>query len=154
MDVGSIPTILAGLKNATDLLKLISSSSSTLEEAEVKLKIADIFGNLADARVEIADIKLLLNEKDQKIKQLEEELRVDKEIIWHDPYYLKMNSAGKKDGPYCQSCFDKDKKLIRLQSFYKNGAWDCKVCKTTYLDEKWHRLDDNAELPQDIEIDL
>lgn len=46
------------------------------------------------------------------------------------PYYWLVEGE-RKDGPFCQQCYDKLEKLIRLQDL-EDGVWGCKACKNTY----------------------
>jgi hypothetical protein len=61
---------------------------------------------------------------------LEQELK--NEVKYESPYYWKVKD-GKKDGPFCQCCYDKDHSLIRLQEPIK-GYWECKSCNSSYTD--------------------
>jgi len=52
------------------------------------------------------------------------------------PYYWKKITEQEKEGPYCQLCYDKDQKLIRLQD-WGNGEWNCQSCKTHVTDSNY-----------------
>lgn len=56
-------------------------------------------------------------------------------VVWEPPYYW-VKYETKRDGPFCQVCFDTDKSLIRLQDL-KNGAWLCQKCKNGYRDASY-----------------
>uniref|UniRef100_UPI0040574DBF hypothetical protein n=1 Tax=Candidatus Electronema sp. TaxID=2698783 RepID=UPI0040574DBF len=121
MPIAEITAALAGVKHASDIAKLIKNSEVSLEAAEVKLKLADLIDNLADAKVKIAKFKEILSEKDEEIHRLNGQLKKHGSILWESPYYFLAKENGEKDGPYCQKCYDSNKKLIRLQSPRKNG---------------------------------
>lgn len=137
MDLTSITAALSAIKSAADIAELIKKSSSSLEEAEIKLKLAELIGNLADSKMEIANVKISMMEKEDEIRQLKEKNRIEYEIEWCDPYYFIVKENENKEGPYCQRCYDANKQLIRLQSPHKDGFWECKQCEKTYLDKKW-----------------
>jgi regulator of replication initiation timing len=61
-----------------------------------------------------------------KIKHLESK----QNIIFEIPFYWIITGE-KKDGPFCQRCFDKDNKLIRLQNNV-DGSFICNVCHNSY----------------------
>ncbi|PKN88367.1 MAG: hypothetical protein CVU51_04155 [Deltaproteobacteria bacterium HGW-Deltaproteobacteria-1] len=63
------------------------------------------------------------------------EKEIKKEVKYESPYYWKMQD-GKKDGPFCQCCYDKDHSLIRLQESVR-GYWECKVCSNNYTDSNY-----------------
>lgn len=134
-DITAIASILGSVKTATEIAKLLKDSDLSLEKAEMKLKLADLISALADARIETAEIQSLIAEKDDRIKQLKTALETKENIKYEKPYYW-LGSGAERDGPYCQHCFDKDGKLIRLQS-NGNGYWDCKVCKNGYADNSY-----------------
>ena len=134
-DIAAITSILGSVKTATEIAKLIKDSGVSLEQAEIRLKLADLISALAEARVETAEIQTLILEKDEKIKELSAALATKKNLTYEKPYYW-LSEGESKEGPYCQHCFDRDQKLIRLQG-YGNGYWDCKVCKNTFTDSTY-----------------
>jgi len=135
MDITTISTALSSLKTAYDLSKIISDSSSSLEEAEIKLKLSELINAIADTKSQISDIKIELINKNEKIQELENSLKIQNELEFEQPYYWKI-SDDKKDGPYCQKCYDENKKLIRLQD-EANGSWRCLVCASFFRDKDY-----------------
>lgn len=135
MDLSSISTALASIKTATDIAKLIKDSDITFERAEAKLKLAELISVLADAKIQIAEIQQALLDKDAELRDAKEKLAIKENLQWESPYYWLLDGT-KKDGPYCQCCYDKDKALIRLQDC-SNGTWYCRVCKGTYTDSSY-----------------
>ncbi len=134
MPIAEITAALAGVKHASDIAKLIKNSEVSLEAAEIKLKLADLIDSLADAKVEIAKFKEIISEKESEIQRLEEQLKQKGNVLWEKPYYFLLKDNGEKDGPYCQKCYDSERKLIRLQSPGKNGYWQCHECTSGYKD--------------------
>ncbi|HIF9310711.1 TPA: hypothetical protein ACX6RK_002951 [Photobacterium damselae] len=136
MEVSAIVGALSGIKVASDIAKIIKDSGASLEAAEIKFKLAELIDALADAKMEIADFKDLLSIKDDEIKSLNKKLKLTQKVFWQDPYYYTVDDC-KKDGPYCQRCYDVEFKLVRLQSPSKNGSWNCLQCGKTYLDSEY-----------------
>lgn len=134
MDIASISAALAGIKSATEIAKIIKDSGASLEQAEVKLQLADLISALADAKIEIANIREVVSEKETQIKQLNQKLELKENIVWQKPYYVVV-SDDKKDGPYCQKCYDSKQLLMRLQG--EEGWWQCRECKSTYTDDDY-----------------
>ena len=134
-DLAIITSALSSIKTAADIAKLIKDSGSSLEKAEIKLKIADLIGSLADAKMEIATIQTDLIEKDQEILELQNQLKLQKAVEWDKPYYWIVD-GDTKDGPFCQQCYDKNKQLIRLQGGGKN-YWYCQTCKSKVADKNY-----------------
>jgi hypothetical protein len=135
VDISVITSVLGSVKTATDIAKFLKESDTSLEKAEMKLRLADLIGALADAKLQIVEVKELLSEKDQEINRLIESQKIKDSIQYEAPYYWLMKND-KKEGPFCQNCYDNDQKLIRLQG-YNNGYWDCKTCKSGYKDSSY-----------------
>lgn len=134
-DLTSISAVLSSIKSAIDITKLLKETDLSLENAETKLKLAELIGALGDAKISISDIQGLLIEKDNYIRSLEQKLEVRDKLSYTQPYYWLMADSG-KDGPYCQHCYDKDSKLVRLQQEEK-GYWCCKVCRNIFTDDDY-----------------
>ncbi|MEI8594000.1 hypothetical protein [Photobacterium sp. Hal280] len=135
IDIASLNAALGSLKTATDIAKLIKESGTSLEQAEIKMKLAELISALADAKLEVSDLKELLVSKDEEIRQLQESQDLKKHMIWEKPFYWDMRT-GEKDGPFCQQCFNSDNKLIRLQTF-SEGHWKCLACKNSFFEDDY-----------------
>src|SRR5262245_12510651 len=111
-DISAITAILASIKHATDIAKVVKDADYSLENAETKLKMAELIGSLADVKMQAAEIKELVLEKDKRIAELES---------WNDEtkryalteiaegvfvYVLKSEFAnGEPIHKLCQLCF-------------------------------------------------
>ncbi len=135
MDITSISTALNSLKTAYELSKIVRDSSNSLEEAEAKLKLTELISVIADTKIQISDIKIELISKNEKIQELENALKFQDELEFEQPYYWRIIN-GKKDGPYCQKCYDENRKPIRLQD-KNNGIWRCLVCNSFFMDKNY-----------------
>ena len=135
MDIPSIAAILSALTNSIEITKRISSSDNPLGKAEVKLQFANLISELADAKVEITNIQQQLLEKDKQIRDLNEQVAAKEKLKYEKPYYWHVEGEN-KDGPFCQVCYDKNDKHIRLQG-NNNGYWKCRVCKNNYVDSAY-----------------
>jgi len=73
---------------------------------------------------------LLLQEENfglrEKVKNLEEAMRTKEQLIFDGASYW-LGDGSKKDGPFCQHCYDTNGKLIRLQDW--GETWCCFACK-------------------------
>lgn len=81
-----------------------------------------------EAALELQEKNIELKER---IGRLEEELEVKNKLVWERPYYW-MEHEGEKIGPFCQNCYDADKKLVRLQKGNSKGYWNCYSCDRGY----------------------
>ncbi|NOH82167.1 hypothetical protein F0231_20900 [Vibrio sp. RE86] len=135
-DIVTISAALGSLKTAHELAKVIKSSGNSLEQAEMKFKLADLISALAETKIELADIQTVLIEKDEEIKALKKQLRERDEASYVAPYYWRETEKG-KDGPFCQKCKDVDELFVRLQNIKAKGFWHCTNCDTNYLDKDY-----------------
>jgi len=140
MEIISITAALAGIKNAADIAKIIKDSGASLEQAEIKLQLADLISALADSKIEIANIREAMSEREAEIINLTKKLEIKDNLEWEEPYYF-LQTQDQKDGPYCQKCYDSKMLLIRLQGDGK-GWWECNECKNNYTDKNY---DDGAD---------
>ncbi len=134
-DIATIGTILTSIKTASDIAKLIKDSGSSLEQAEFKLKFAELISALADAKIELADLQSELIDKEEVISTLRKQLDTKQTLKWDKPYYWLIEND-EKIGPFCQQCYDTSEKLVRLQ----NGGtdpWICNTCKCSYKDANY-----------------
>lgn len=115
-------SMIPSYKDIIDLLK----KGATIEAQE---KIME----LKEAVIELQEENQVLK---SRVGELEKSLDRKKNLTWDPPYYWLKTGDASKDGPYCQRCYDKDEKLIRLQEL-ETGLWDCKVCKITFTDKTY-----------------
>lgn len=134
-DLAAISSLLSSIKTATDIAQLLKHSHVSLEKAEYKLRLAELVGALADARIELARVQEALAAKDQQIKALEEAADISSKVKYQAPYYWLIEGES-RDGPFCQQCYDHDGLLIRLQGS-GDGYWNCKTCKNNYTDNNY-----------------
>jgi hypothetical protein len=131
MDFTAVTAVLGNLKTATDIAKLIKDSDISLDKAETKLKLSELINALADAKLEVVNVREELSQAQGRIGELETELQVQGSIRWQEPLYW-LEGKGAPDGPFCQNCYDSARKLIRLQG-NGEGWYECKACKNSYV---------------------
>lgn len=101
------------LDNAKDLYALIK-----------KIGNQDLLEKMADLRDEIFELR----EENRKLKEKLSEREIYN-MQFEDNLYWNVKPDGTKDGPYCATCWDKDKKAIRLENMEQDNAYYCAVCK-------------------------
>ena len=75
----------------------------------------------------------------EEVGSLREQLEIKGKMIWEKPYYWLVD-GDKREGPFCQVCWDKDSEKIRLQDDNEgNGMWQCQSCKNTFYDSSFER---------------
>ena len=118
-------SLLPNYKEIIELLK----KGSTIEAQEKIMELRE--GALA---LQEENIKLK-----ERISELESELNKKKEVRWEAPFYWAI-SNDTKEGPFCQKCYDTDRKTIRLQEIEK-GNWHCKACNNNYFEASYKPSD-------------
>ncbi len=131
MDLTAVTAVLGNLKTATDIAKFIKDSDISLDKAETKLKLSELINALADAKLEVVNVREELSQAESRVRELETELQVQGSIRWQEPLYW-LDVKGAPDGPFCQHCYDSARKLIRLQG-NGEGWYECKACKNSYV---------------------
>jgi hypothetical protein len=142
MDLAAIGSLLTGVKTASDIAKLIKDSGSTLEQAEIKLKLADLISALADVKVEAAGVQQTLLEAQQRIRELEEQAALKAALVWRQPAYWRKAEDGSSELPYCQPCYDTDGRLSVL-NIVAEGFFACRTCDKVF--ETSERLKHEAQ---------
>ena len=115
---------MALLPNYKDIVELLKKGS-TIEAQEKIMELREGALSLQEENIKLRE----------KIKELESELNKKKEVVWEPPYYWVVDEKS-KDGPFCQHCYDKNRKLIRLQEDGK-GWWECKACDNQFFDNSY-----------------
>ncbi len=119
---------VTSIKAAWDLAKAIKTSADAIDDAQIKLQIAELISALADAKIEAA-------ENAEKIAELTQLLKSKSKMLFEGRLYYRILDEGRKEGPFCPICFDKDDKAIRLQPNSEDrhiDDWRCHACSTYF----------------------
>lgn len=134
-DMALLAAVLTSIKTATDIAKALREADLSIERAELKLKLADLMTALADARIAVSSVQEELLAKDREIKELQESLTTQRAMKYAAPFYWDERE-GQRDGPFCQQCYDSQRKAIRLQQS-DEGYWSCNTCHNGYTAPEW-----------------
>lgn len=126
MDPSIVLTAMKSLQTAVDIGKTLRSLDKSIDDAEIKMKIADLINALADAKFGIAELKTELEKKDEIIARLEEALKIQSEIEFRDGFYFQPGD----DVPFCPRCWEKDNRLIHCgnETFDRNEGYYYRIC--------------------------
>jgi hypothetical protein len=119
-----IKTTFSGLKTVADLIKDNKQSEAAVAVADIQIKL----GDLSTQFMEMSATNLTLSKENTALK---EKLEFKETLNFKKPYYVTKSG----DGPFCPTCWDDDRKAMRLDG-PDGGArrWVCKKCKN-YFDE-------------------
>lgn len=115
-----------GVKDAVDLTGRIADllkKGATLEAQERITELRAAILDLSEENLRLRQELLQLREE----QNTRESRRYDEE---QEVYYL---DGAKDPGPYCQHCWDKDGRMMRLARGTRYGAaWRCQVCSKVF----------------------
>lgn len=123
--------IMAGLAAANVALstvKAIQEIDKGINEAEYKLKIAELYTTLADVKIALSDAETEQRELHVVIKELQSAANFEKSLIEYKGFQYDLGDDGKPVGPpYCPVCITNEKKFFRI---YRGGADNtCPNCR-------------------------
>ncbi len=112
------------IDNAKDIAELIK-----------KIGNMELYEKIISLRDEIFQLKEENLNLRENLKSLKESQEIKSNMKYEPPYYW-LEKDNKKDGPYCQKCYDDNGKLMRLQN-HGNGCWYCLTCKSSVTDSSY-----------------
>lgn len=143
-DIATISAFLGSIKTTTDIAKTLKGVDTSLEKAELKLKIAELMESLADVKIQAVEIQEVIQAKDKRIQELEEKLNAKSKMIRCDGRYYEADENNLPIGDaYCSNCRDANNASIHLT---KNSSiilrcggnsrrllcYSCPSCRNSY----------------------
>jgi rubrerythrin len=127
-------TALATAGQALKLVNDLRGIQKAFDEAEWKLKVAELNGAIADLKNALVDAKEEVKAKDEELKLLGENFLVLKETVEFRGYKFDKKEDGKPTGhAYCPVCIQKDGYMFHLTSTWENGRPEqCPNCKAKF----------------------
>jgi hypothetical protein len=122
--------VLSTLQHAIEIAGKLRALSKRVEDADFKMLVADLTGDLADAKLEAANLKgevARLADENRELKAKLEQRDSSKPDLNEGAYTF----AGEK-GHFCTACFDVQKVRVRVTRlsppFDTFGRWECPSC--------------------------
>ncbi|MCG8085312.1 MAG: hypothetical protein JAZ13_06320 [Candidatus Thiodiazotropha taylori] len=116
---------VASVKAAWEIAKAVKASTDAIDDAQIKLQVAELIGALADARIQAA-------ESAELIASLEKQLKSKSEMKFNGTVYYNVSESGEQEGPWCPTCYDARHLEVRLQAWQRRDDpdnWVCRECK-------------------------
>lgn len=132
------PTAFSTASQAIKLANELRSIDKEVSQPELKLKVAELTGSLADIKLTLTEAKSDAAEKDQEIarlKKLQQRLADETVEVYGYRYRKRKDEKGPAAGnPMCDVCFQKDGLLIETAFVHGTGIQQlrCPNCKATY----------------------
>ncbi|MDR0873029.1 MAG: hypothetical protein LBN27_06120 [Prevotellaceae bacterium] len=122
--------IVEAVNSAIETVKRLSALNEKIKDADVKMLIADLNIELANAKNNIAELLTENQRLKDEIKKLNKK-RMEKLQFKGGAYY---SSTG--DGPFCQRCYDSKQLKNRLvennPDFKFIGNYKCSICNNMF----------------------
>ncbi|MEH6649006.1 MAG: hypothetical protein V7707_03150 [Motiliproteus sp.] len=139
MDLSAITAAYSAVSSIKEISKgLLDAKIDTEVKAKVN-EVLDKIGSIQDTLFYVREeLHIKQNEAHrlaEKVRELETQLEAQSKVFYRKPSYWIRAGAGEdeyEDGPFCQSCFDVEKNLVRLQGG-NNDRWRCNECKVGVL---------------------
>jgi hypothetical protein len=122
--------VVAAIQSAIEIVGKLRALSKTVENADFKMLLADLSGDLADAKLEVANLKISLAQCLDENQSLKNKLTTKSSTkpTPEDGAY----SFEDEDGLFCTACFDTKNQKVRVSelspSFRVFGKWKCPSC--------------------------
>ena len=162
--IAGITTALATLKTGYEIKKLAGNLDSEVQQSELRVEIRKLQESLIDvqdvllnAKSEILGNRELIQEKDKRIRELEDLLKFSDKLVRKDGMWFKSDENGEPIGePYCSNCWDVEKKAIYLipkEDGLKTKLM-CPLCKNLYKTIKVEIIKPIAVPKQKYDVDF
>ncbi|MGB3477593.1 MAG: hypothetical protein WBB67_00350 [bacterium] len=104
----------------------LKSIAEVLQEAN---KIEQ-YKQILDIQQQLLEMQKKMRAQVAEIEELQEKLKIKGDILFKNPAYWIKKKDGLWDGPFCPTCWDGEKKLIRLvERFPGRNILRCNICK-------------------------
>ena len=132
----SLPPVLAALSvNEDEIMALLPNYKEITEliKRGANLEAQEKIIELREGALDLQEENIRLRER---VKELESQLQKKSNVVWEKPFYWAMDGE-KRDGPFCQKCYDTQEKIVRLQHI-EQGHWHCKSCDNRYYEDSYN----------------
>lgn len=125
-------SLLTSVATSVQLAKGLLDVKEIANSAEAKMAIAELTTKLAEAQVQIADLRVEQLAKDEQIRGLEKKLSDRAKLIRHKEMYFEINHEGEPMGePLCPRCLEVGEKTVHL--VFQNYKYiRCPECEIIY----------------------
>jgi hypothetical protein len=126
-------TVISTISAAINFARELNSINKTVDEATWRLKVAELTGALADAKLGATELKDLIDERDKEIARLTKAFAFRGETIEkHNMVYEKRGDRA-VGMPFCPRCMEVDGRFIKLTNLMKPGRpTQCPQCKSDF----------------------
>ncbi len=150
--ITAITTALSSVDSATKIIQGLKETKSFIDNSLVNVKIAELMNAVANTKIDLAEIKYQLVEKENLIKELTKQLETKGKVFYKDSSpFIWMKDNNDIDIPFCQKCYVKNKDIVKVSDdspMLNKGTHQCPVCDTWY----GKKIDPQLELNKAVEM--
>lgn len=132
MDSNTLVGALGSLKAASDIVRGISAASTSLEKAELKLRIAELADLLVGARMAVVEAQEEIISLRAQVAALRARADDRSKLVKRGNVYFFNEDAG-ESGPYCPRCCESTHTRMPVTKlpagFAALGTYQCPECK-------------------------
>lgn len=127
-------TAIATASQAIGLVNQLRGAQKAYDEAEWKLKVADLNGALADLKNALIDAKEEARVKDDELSAVRKTLAIFHDTIEVRGYLFDRKEDGTPTGhAYCPVCTQKEGRMFHLTTSWEKGRPEqCPNCEARY----------------------
>lgn len=106
----------------------IINNAKEIADLVQKLGNIELYRKIVELEAQIIDLTRENHTRSEQVSELQRQLSVKGQLRYEEKMYWLVD-GNKKEGPYCQRCYDLEQKLVRLQPW--DDAWMCFGCKSS-----------------------
>ena len=129
-----IAVALAGITQALSVVNELRKIDHQINQAELKLQLAEVISNLADAKLVLVDAEAAIRGKDEAIIELRSAIRQkEKDTIERNGYRYRISPEGNPVGtPFCPICLDEGKFRLTVKLNQPRRPLACPDCESNF----------------------
>ncbi len=112
------------VKNIADLAQHEKGTELRNQVIQLQSQLLELQSELLSFQQENADLRA-------KVSQAEKALQPDGKPVYDENVYW-LERDGQRDGPYCPTCYDADRRFIRLNPGATKGTYSCCFHKASF----------------------
>jgi hypothetical protein len=127
------PATFTAIASALKIVKELNEIDRKLDQAGLKLRIAELSGALSRANMTLAEAQQALVEKDKEIAGLKRSFALAADLVEHDGYHYRKNSEGQPQGrPVCPRCHLEGRLILTTVTDLDGRPVQCPECQRNY----------------------
>jgi hypothetical protein len=130
MEPATVTAALAAGHHLTSIVKGIADGLKASAKSEVLAQLIELQSVVLEVMEKQQELLMENGKLRDRVKELEAQKELSGSLKFDGEVYWREDDKGKRVGPFCQTCWDKDGKLARLHRGKNESVkWQCTVCQ-------------------------